>query len=81
MSNHKTHPDCYLKAVKGLDLLPVDCVGIEDSTSGVKAAKTAGLFVIGVATSIPAHLLMEADLILENTEGAIRWILNHTNGS
>jgi beta-phosphoglucomutase family hydrolase len=75
--NHKPHPDCYLKAVEQLGLIPSDCIGIEDSASGVKAAKTAGLFVIGVATSIPAHLLTEADLILDDTEGAIQWILNN----
>lgn len=73
--NHKPNPDCYLKAVENLGLLPSDCIGIEDSVSGIKAAKAAGLFVIGVATSLPAHYLTHADLVLENTEGAIRWIL------
>jgi beta-phosphoglucomutase len=73
--NHKPNPDCYLKAVENLGLKPSDCIGIEDSVSGIKAAKAAGLFVIGVATSLPAHYLTHADLVLENTEGAIRWIL------
>ncbi len=73
--NHKPNPDCYLKAVENLGLLPSDCIGIEDSVSGIKAAKAAGLFVIGVATSLPAHYLTHADLVLENTEGAIRWVL------
>jgi HAD superfamily hydrolase (TIGR01509 family) len=74
---HKPNPDCYLKAVAGLGLKPTECFGIEDSVSGIKAAKAAGLFVIGVATSLPAHYLTEADLVLENTEGAIHWILNN----
>ena len=74
--NHKPHPDCYLKAVQSLGFMPSDCIGIEDSASGIKAAKAAGLFVIGVSTSLPAHYLTEADLVLENTEGAINWILN-----
>jgi beta-phosphoglucomutase-like phosphatase (HAD superfamily) len=76
--NHKPNPDCYLKAANDLGFDPSECIGIEDSASGIKAAKAAGLFIIGVATSLPAHFLTEADLILENTEGAIRWILeNH----
>lgn len=74
--NHKPHPDCYLKAAHSLGFSPVDCIGIEDSVSGIKAAKTAGMFVIGIATSLPAHYLTEADLVLPNTEGAIQWILN-----
>ena len=73
--NHKPHPDCYLKAAQSLGFMPSECIGIEDSASGIKAAKAAGLFVIGVSTSLPAHYLTEADLILENTEGAIQWIL------
>lgn len=74
--NHKPNPDCYLKAAARLGYLPTECIGIEDSVSGIKAAKAAGMFVIGIATSLPAHYLTEADLVLENTEGAIQWILN-----
>ena len=74
--NHKPNPDCYLKAAASLGYLPSECIGIEDSVSGIKAAKAAGMFVIGIATSLPAHYLTEADLVLENTEGAIQWILN-----
>jgi HAD superfamily hydrolase (TIGR01509 family) len=78
VSNHKPNPDCYLKAAHDLGFEPSECIGIEDSVSGIKAAKAAGLFIIGVATSLPAHFLTDADLILENTEGAMRWILeNH----
>ena len=76
---HKPHPDCYQKAAASLGFDPSECIGIEDSTSGIKAAKAAGMFVIGVSTSLPAHYLTEADLVLENTEGAIRWILENTN--
>ncbi len=73
--NHKPNPDCYLKAVNNLGLLPQECIGIEDSVSGIKAAKAAGLFVIGVATSLPPQYLTHADLVLDSTEVAIRRIL------
>jgi HAD superfamily hydrolase (TIGR01509 family) len=75
VENHKPSPDCYLKAAASLGFLPSECIGIEDSVSGIKAAKAAGMFVIGIATSLPAHYLTEADLVLPDTEGAIRWIL------
>ena len=75
VANHKPNPDCYLKAVENLGLEPSECIGIEDSVSGIQAAKAAGLFVIGVATSLPAHYLTHADLVLDNSERAIRWIL------
>ncbi len=74
---HKPNPDCYQKAAESLGLKPSECMGIEDSVSGIKAAKAAGLFVIGVATSLPSHYLTEADLVLENTEGAIKWIMDN----
>ncbi len=76
--NHKPNPDCYLKAVANLGFLPSECIGIEDSVSGIKAIKAAGMFAIGVSTSLPAHLLTEADLVLENTERAIQWILSNS---
>ena len=76
--NHKPNPDCYLKAAESLGFAPSQCVGIEDSVSGIKAAKAAGLFIIGVSTSLPAHYLTDADLVLENTEEAIQWILKNT---
>lgn len=72
VAQHKPFPDCYLKATEILGLQPEECVGIEDSISGIKAAKAAGLFVIGVATSLPASLLIpHADMVLENTEEAL----------
>ena len=73
--NHKPNPDCYLKAAESLGFKPSECIGIEDSVSGIRAAKAAGLFIIGVSTSLPAHYLTDADLILDNTEEAIQWIL------
>jgi HAD superfamily hydrolase (TIGR01509 family) len=75
--NYKPHPDCYLKAAQSLGFSPTECIGIEDSVSGVKAAKAAGLFIIGVANSLPASYLTEADLVLENTGKAIDWILKN----
>ena len=55
----KPHPDVYLSACAGLGLPPADCVAFEDSPSGVRAARAAGLHCIAV----PAHHLPGADLV------------------
>ena len=44
----KPHPEPYLMAAKKLGVKPVKCLAIEDSPSGVKAAKAAGMKVVGV---------------------------------
>lgn len=43
----KPHPDIYEYALRQLDLRPGEAVVVEDSVTGVLAAKQAGLFVVG----------------------------------
>ncbi|MDE2030087.1 MAG: HAD family phosphatase [Alphaproteobacteria bacterium] len=43
----KPHPDLFLYAAQKMATAPADCVVIEDATSGVKAAKAAGMRVLG----------------------------------
>jgi beta-phosphoglucomutase-like phosphatase (HAD superfamily) len=44
----KPHPAMYLLAVRRLGLTPAECVAFEDTSSGVKSAADAGLFVIAM---------------------------------
>ncbi|MGN1398972.1 MAG: HAD family hydrolase [Erysipelotrichaceae bacterium] len=44
----KPHPDCYNQAVKTLELNKEQCLVIEDSTTGILAAKRAGLKVVAL---------------------------------
>jgi HAD superfamily hydrolase (TIGR01509 family) len=44
----KPAPDVYLAAAHGLGVEPGDCVAIEDSSSGLRAAAAAGMTVIAV---------------------------------
>lgn len=44
----KPDPDIYLKTARMLSVDPTECVVIEDTNSGVLAAKKAGMKVIGL---------------------------------
>jgi HAD superfamily hydrolase (TIGR01509 family) len=44
----KPYPDIYLEAARRLQMLPAECVVIEDSASGVLAGSRAGMKVIAV---------------------------------
>ena len=52
----KPAPDLYLEAVKRLGLPAGDCLVIEDSLNGIKAAKAAGIPVWGVPNRVTACL-------------------------
>ncbi len=63
----KPAPDIYLHALQRLGAQPSDSVAIEDSLSGVRAARAAGLFCIAVKNHFTrTHDLSEADLVLQS---------------
>ena len=62
----KPNPEIFLKAAKKLKVKPKECVVVEDAVNGVKAAKRAGMFCIGIATTFSKNKLKEADLIINS---------------
>lgn len=48
----KPAPDIYLLAAKRLGVKPKDCLAIEDSAIGVRAAKAAGMRCVGLRTGL-----------------------------
>jgi sugar-phosphatase len=57
----KPSPEGYLRGCELLGVPPVECVGIEDTTSGVRALLAAGVqHVVGIATTTPAEDLLAA---------------------
>ena len=58
----KPAPDAYLAAARALGAEPADCVALEDSNTGVAAARAAGMSVIGVP-SFPGVELTQAHVI------------------
>lgn len=61
----KPNPDVYLYAAERLNMLPEECIAIEDSGHGIAAAKSAGMFCIGINTGNDRNALSQADLIIE----------------
>jgi HAD superfamily hydrolase (TIGR01509 family) len=64
----KPNPRIYLLAADRLRTAPADCVVIEDSPLGVKAAKTAGMKCVAVTNTHPRQQLWEADKIVDSLE-------------
>ena len=64
----KPAPDIFLKSAKDLDTKPEDCIVVEDSAQGIKAAKNAGMKVIAVSTTEPESNLGEADLMVNTIQ-------------
>jgi beta-phosphoglucomutase-like phosphatase (HAD superfamily) len=49
----KPHPDLYLEAARRLGTAPSDCLALEDSPTGARAALAAGMPVIVVPDLVP----------------------------
>lgn len=62
----KPAPDIFLMAARELNVAPSRCVVVEDASSGIQAARAAGMLGLGVARLDDAALLEAAgaDLVL-----------------
>jgi HAD superfamily hydrolase (TIGR01509 family) len=61
----KPHPALYLHAAKQLGLHPSECIAIEDSSHGIKAAKDAGMLCIGINTAKKPERMSQSDFIID----------------
>lgn len=64
VKNTKPDPEVFLNAALQLQVLPENCLVIEDAPSGIHAAKAAGMKVVGVG-----HELTEADVCVSSLLG------------
>ena len=65
VQNPKPDPEIYLLAAQKLEVQPRDCLVLEDSPAGVRAAVAAGMNVIAVATPFTIAGL-HSDQVLEH---------------
>lgn len=61
----KPDPAIFLHAAKNIGMQPENCIVIEDSAHGIKAAKAAGMYCIAINTGDDRHLLQQADEIVD----------------
>jgi len=66
----KPFPDVYLKAAELLGMQPSDCLALEDSRNGCKAARAAGLEVIAVPEHSAADFEVLADAVVGSLDEA-----------
>lgn len=67
--NKKPHPEIYQKAVTQLLLQPKETAVVEDSWTGVAAAKAAGLYCIAIRHPYtPPEQIKDADAVITSLE-------------
>ena len=64
----KPDPEGYLIALHLLGVTPGEAAAVEDSEAGVAAAKAAGLYTVGVTTTLPAERLSRADAVASRVD-------------
>ncbi len=63
----KPAPDMYLLAAENLGVPAAECVGVEDTRTGVASARAAGMYVVQVrAASTALPPIEEADAVIES---------------
>jgi HAD superfamily hydrolase (TIGR01509 family) len=63
----KPNPTMYLEAIDVLDVDAAEAIVFEDSPNGVRAAKAAGIFVVGIPNNVTRDFgLDDADLVVES---------------
>jgi len=60
VTHKKPHPETFLVAVERLGLPAARCLVVEDARNGVLAGRAAGCAVLGITSSQPAEVLLEA---------------------
>jgi trehalose/maltose hydrolase-like predicted phosphorylase/beta-phosphoglucomutase-like phosphatase (HAD superfamily) len=73
----KPDPEIFLTAAQELGIDPADCFVTEDASTGIQAAKAAGMAALGVARLDDRDLLLEAgaDLVLTSLDDVSRRVL------
>lgn len=76
VQNKKPNPEVYLKIVNELNLNPEECLIIEDSLSGVQAAKNAKIEVLNVPDECSINNQQEIDSLTDYKVNSLEELLN-----
>lgn len=69
----KPSPQCYLRAAQRLGAKPEECVVFEDSINGLHSGRSAGMYVVGLATTNSRETIAPlSDMQIDNYKN-IQW--------
>lgn len=75
LTQSKPHPEIFEKAAQLGNTAKENCIVIEDSDNGVKAANAAGIFVFGYRNPMAAdQTLKQADIIITDFEELKKYV-------
>jgi beta-phosphoglucomutase len=66
VTHGKPNPEIYIKTAKALNFPNKECIVIEDSLSGITAARKSGSKVIGITTTHTPEELSETNLVIQD---------------
>lgn len=66
VTKSKPDPEVFLKGAEELGVAPAECIVFEDAQAGVEAAKSGGMFAVGVGE---VEILKEADVVIPSFTG------------
>lgn len=68
VTNGKPHPDIFLKVAEALSVAPEECIVVEDSPTGIRAAYAAGMKAVLVPdlAAITQEIIDMADVVLNS---------------
>lgn len=69
----KPSPAGYTKIANLLKVSPNDCLVVEDSKSGIAAAKAAQMDVVAITTSLPRSEIPEVTYVVDNYDELQNW--------
>jgi HAD superfamily hydrolase (TIGR01509 family) len=77
VESNKPAPDVYLKAMEGFGLSGINCLAIEDTQTGVQAAKSAGAFCFAIPSEFSeTQDFSKADMVLDSLKSVIDFFEN-----
>lgn len=72
LKESKPNPEIYIRTLEALDIMPGECLAVEDSTYGIQAARAAGVLVAALCDERFGFDQSGADFLI----GCLKEILN-----
>lgn len=74
VSRGKPSPDPYAKAIHDLGVSGRQCLAVENAPAGIRSANTAGLFCVGITSTLNSEELHEASAVFDSIPHLAAWM-------